>query len=85
MEGAGFGDGIVRSESREKRIRRGVEAGRAGASDIGGKRKGCLDLDFVEEEAWRRILAERIDWDSAKSRERKERNCCSFKRGCMLE
>lgn len=75
MEGAGFGEGIVRRESREKRIRRGVGGGRAGASDMGGKRKGC---DFVD--AWRFILAERIDWDSARSRERKERNCCSLQR-----
>jgi hypothetical protein len=80
MEGAGFGDGIVRSESREKRIRRGVETGRVSASDMGGKRKGWLDGDFVEQEAWRRMLAERIDWDSAKSRKRNERNCCSSQR-----
>jgi hypothetical protein len=93
MEGAGFGEGIVRRESREKRMRRGVGAG---ASNMGlqtrdehcvveikrvetyGKRKGCLEAcDLVEEEALRLRLADRMDWDSAKSRERNERNCCS--------
>lgn len=41
MEGAGFGEGIVRRESREKRMRRGVGAGngRAGASNMGLRTK----------------------------------------------
>jgi hypothetical protein len=101
MEGAGFGEGIVRRESREKRIRRGEGEG---ASDMvlkreyehgrtvnknkrktHGKRKSSRDRDFVEEDAWRFILAERMDWDSAKSSERKERNCCSSQRGCRFE
>ena len=34
MEGAGFGEGIVRRESREKRMRREGD-GRAGASNMG--------------------------------------------------
>lgn len=108
MEGAGFGEGIVRRESREKRMRRGVGAdnGRAGASGMGlqkkdghyeveikraetyGKRKGCLGAcegDFVEEEALRLRLADRMDWDSAKSRERNERNSCSSRRGWRVK
>lgn len=49
-----------------------------------GKRKGCLDEcegDFVEEDALRLRLADRMDWDSARSRERNERNSCSSRRG----
>lgn len=96
IDGAGFGEGIVRRESREKRMRRGVgatgagdgAADRDGASIMGGKRKGCLveyEGDFVEEEALRLILADRMDWDSAKSGERKDRNSCSSRRGWRVK
>lgn len=83
IEGAGFGEGMVRRESREKRMRKGGSE----TSAMGGKRKGCLDEcagDFAED-ALRLRLADRMDWDSAKSRERNERNSSSSRRGWRVK
>jgi hypothetical protein len=80
VDGAGFGEGIVRRESRDKRTRRGLEEGcpkRRGASGIGAKTESevfsPLERVDVVDETLRFKLAERRDCDSARSRDKNER------------
>jgi hypothetical protein len=88
---------MVRSESRDMRTRSGGER-RSYVSGMGlyGKSEQRLLIgkrlwthankeneDFLETDRFR--LAERRDWDSARSRERKERNSDWSRSGCRVK
>lgn len=74
MDGAGLGEGIVRNES-------------LGIGD--GTRPSAIlvMVQFLEalEDAFRFRLAERRDWDSARSSDRNERNWFWSRLGCMVK
>lgn len=79
IEGAGFGEGMVRNESL------GMGDGtRALTSDVSAIRVIVQFLDALEE-AFLFRLAERRDWDSARSSERNDLNSFSSRLGCKVK